>query len=134
MPKTGYGTAKGEPTYITTMRDAEKYHLTKSILEQIGGSKVCEGEFAFQQEVVRLAEDCGWRVYFTRFSLGSPKGYPDLHMVRPPEHIFAELKLDDAGTTIEQRQWLIDLQQCGVTTYLWRPQDWDAIQQVLAGE
>ena len=49
-------------------------------------------EKAWQNTVRKAAEALGWRVMTTWSSKHSPKGEPDLRMIRPPRVIFAELK------------------------------------------
>lgn len=82
----------------------------------------------------------GWRVAFTWSSIHSPEGEPDLRMVRvqtgvigvPARLILAELKTETGQPSAEQAEWLeLGSQVPGVETYLWRPSDWDEIQEVL---
>ena len=82
----------------------------------------------FAQAVVDLAVWCGWRVYRTWNSRHSPRGFPDVVLVRPPAVVIAELKSDCGRVSPAQGDWLEDLAQCpGIEVYLWRPADWDAI-------
>lgn len=100
-------------------------------------------EAAFQNTVRELAELCGWKVLTTWKSIHSPKGTPDLWLIRPPQFIAAELKttlpanqgpMSPKGQpTIEQAEVLELLSECpGVEPYLWRPEDWDEIVEVLS--
>ncbi len=85
--------------------------------------------------VVRLAGLFWWRVYHTRDSRGSAKGFPDLTMVRPPRLVFAELKSERGRLTIEQAEWLRAIEDTfgKPETYVWRPADWmsGAIEELL---
>src|SRR6266852_5041796 len=90
-------------------------------------------EASFQSQVEQLAQLFGWKVYHTRYSFGSSKGFPDLVLVRVPRLMFAELKREEKKPTSEQRAWLESLGQIlGVETYVWRPSDWDEIVAKLA--
>jgi hypothetical protein len=99
-------------------------------------------EEQFQQAVIQYAQLMGWRVYHTRNSKGSEPGFPDLFCVRAhfapngicerAECVIAELK-SGAKVTDDQRWWLaaLDSIATNVRTYLWRPDDWPEINQVL---
>ena len=89
-------------------------------------------ERAFMAQVVRAAELLGWRCYHTLRSEGSAAGFPDLVLVRRPRVVFAELKAQRTPVTGDQRAWLRELDACRVEAYLWRPSDWETIEQVLA--
>ena len=92
-------------------------------------------EDEFQTDVVRLAVALGWGpIYHTRFSLGSKRGYPDLHMLRGGRSLFAELKAMRGRVTPEQEMWLEALRAAGHEAYLWRPSDIDEIEAVLAAK
>lgn len=103
-------------------------------------------EKAFAQQIVDLARALGWREYRTWLSMRSPKGFPDLVLVRARDRrlVFAELKTDTGATTPEQDAWLEDLRaaswrqdgcgaaaHAGFEVYLWRPADFDAIARIL---
>lgn len=88
----------------------------------------------FQQQIIDLARLAGWLVYHTRDSRRSAPGFPDLVLARGQRVIFAELKRSEKETlSDEQETWLKTLRSAqGVETYLWRPENWDEIEQVLA--
>ena len=81
----------------------------------------------------------GWRDYHSWTSIHSPRGFPDLFMVRikddgEGEVIAAELKsnLKTSKASPAQMAWLEDLSHVpGIRTFLWRPSDWDAIVETL---
>ena len=77
-------------------------------------------EADFQRPVVDLAKLWGWAVWWTKWSLHSPKGLPDLIMARGERLLLAELKVN-APLSPEQREsrWVF----AGTTTegYVWRP-------------
>lgn len=64
-----------------------------------------------REQIRSLVKIYGWRMAFTQYSLRSPKGFPDLVLVRAPRLIFAELKSEVGKTTPEQDAWLADLRR-----------------------
>ena len=88
-------------------------------------------ESDFQRQVVDLAKMLGWSVAWTWNSMRSPKGWPDLFMVRGRRIVAAELKVN-ADLTYEQREWLWTLAATkNVEAYCWRPASWPQIERVL---
>ena len=98
----------------------------------------------FQQQVTDLAELYSWSwVHFRpaqtakgwRTPVSGPlgKGWPDLILVRARDQrvIFAELKTDAGKATADQAATLAFLTESGAEAHLWRPRDFDAIQEVL---
>jgi hypothetical protein len=88
-------------------------------------------EADFQGAVVDLAKLRGWAVWWTKYSLHSPKGWPDLVLCRPPRLVLAELKVD-AKVSPEQRESLWILAGTGAEVYVWRPSHWKQIERVLS--
>ncbi|SRR6266542_129380 len=88
-------------------------------------------EKAWQAQVLTLARMFGWRVFHVFNSRRSVPGFPDLVLVRRPRVIFAELKTDRGRLTDDQRDWLADLGECPVESYVWRPRDAQRIAEVL---
>jgi hypothetical protein len=89
-------------------------------------------EKQFRQQVIDLAKLFQWECYFTWTSIHSPRGMPDLILCKPPRVVFAELKTLKGQPTEYQINWLNLLSDCpGNECFLWRPDDWDAIQAVL---
>jgi hypothetical protein len=90
-------------------------------------------EKAFSEQVLTLAKLLGWTHYRVWVSIRSPRGFPDLVLVRPPRLIFAELKSEKGRLTEAQRAWIELLAQVpAVETYVWRPSDWPTILAVLS--
>jgi len=86
----------------------------------------------FQAAVLDLARLRGWRSFHVRESQGSAHGWPDLILLRRGRMIAAELKSMKGRPTPWQLVWLEDLGQvAGVESHLWRPSDWDDIEQAL---
>jgi hypothetical protein len=56
-------------------------------------------EADFQRQVVDLAKLRGWKVAWTWNSIHSPKGWPDLFMVRGKDCVAAELKVIGGNMT-----------------------------------
>ncbi len=90
-------------------------------------------EADFQRQVVNLAKMLGWAVWWTKYSLHSPKGLPDLIMARGGRLVLAELKVN-AKVTPEQCESLWILAGTGAEVYVWRPSCWPQIERVLARE
>jgi hypothetical protein len=89
-------------------------------------------ERQLREQVRSLCSIFGWRMAFTQYSLRSPKGLPDLQLVRPPRLIYAELKSETGKVTPEQQAWLDDLRRVpGVEAYLWKPSQIEAIAEIL---
>ena len=84
-------------------------------------------------QVRRLCRLFGWRVYHTRFSIGSDPGFPDLVLVKPPHVIFVELKTQTGVLTPYQKEWLGLLAECEAppATAVWRPNDVEAVVATL---
>lgn len=95
-----------------------------------------ERESEFQRRVEKLAKEHGWMCYHTYDSQKSEPGYPDLHCVHPDRglSIYVELKTVTGKASQAQVRWLLALQKCGETVYLWSPDDWDEIERVLTLE
>lgn len=89
-------------------------------------------EGAFQAQVLQLARLYGWHAYHPYDSRRSAKGWPDLALVRPPRLVLVELKTERGRVTPDQQAVLGLLASCpGVETYLFRPRDWEEIEEVL---
>lgn len=89
-------------------------------------------EREFQAMVIEFASLSQWLVYHTHDSRRSHAGFPDLTLVRPPRVVFAELKSERGRVMPQQQAWLDNLRECaGVESYLWRPSDWDELEDVL---
>lgn len=98
-------------------------------------------EAAFQAQVLHLAALLGWHRAHFRPAMnargqwrtavaGDGKGFPDLVLVRD-RVIFAELKTDRGRTTPEQHAWADHLRAAGAEYYLWRPRNWEHLQETL---
>jgi hypothetical protein len=88
-------------------------------------------EKQFMAQIVSLAKLYGWKVYHTFDSRRSTAGYPDLTLVRGYRLIFAEVKTDTGKVTDEQWGWINALDLTGATAELWRPMNWEHIQEML---
>lgn len=89
-------------------------------------------EKAFQVAVRDYAHLRGWHCYCVWNSRHSPKGWPDLVLLRPPRMVVAELKSARGRLTKEQRETVHMLRACGVEAYAWWPDSWALIEEVLA--
>ena len=94
-------------------------------------------EKVWRAQVVSLAKQLGWEVYFTWTSIHSPAGFPDLILVRENADgtvsmIFAELKSETGKLTDSQLGWLGLLGRVpSICVYVWRPSDWEDIVVAL---
>lgn len=88
-------------------------------------------ESDFQSQVVDLAKMLGWAVWWTKWSLHSPSGWPDLVLCRPPRLVLAELKVN-AELTPEQAESLWILAGTSAEVFCWKPSSWKQIEKVLA--
>lgn len=95
-------------------------------------------EATFQRNVIELATLLGYTVYHTFNSRHTTaRGYPDLALMRPAtshspaRYLLRELKTERGRLRPEQVVWLTTLQQCGVDAKVWRPSDWQEIEQTL---
>ena len=101
-------------------------------------------EADFLKQVVQLAEIRRWqwlhlRPGMTRDSWRTPvsgplgKGWPDIvaGRVKDRRRLAIELKRDGGSPTAEQVAVLAFLEAIGFEAFVWRPSDWDEIEQVL---
>ena len=88
-------------------------------------------EAQFMETLIEAAGYLGFRAYHTRFSVGSQAGFPDLVLTGKGRVIFAELKDDRRKLTPAQQEYLDYLRAEGIDAYLWRPSDWDDIEDIL---
>ena len=74
----------------------------------------------------------GWtHCYFTWRSTHSPAGFPDLVLVKPGKIIYIELKSMKGKLSDFQISWLIALACAGQWIYVWKPDCWTEIEEVL---
>jgi hypothetical protein len=90
----------------------------------------------FEKQVVQLAAACGFLCYHTRDSRGSNSGFPDWVFVsaRKKRTLFVEVKVPPDGPTIDQKIWLAELEGAGQLAFIFYPDDWDRIVELLHGE
>lgn len=80
------------------------------------------------------AKDCGWLCYHTWTSIHSPRGLPDLLMVRNGKLLFWELKSATGKLTDKQKEWLNALAQVpGADVRVVRPSNLEEAYQILVG-
>lgn len=103
-------------------------------------------ETEFMQQVTSLAELRGWQWMHIRPALNQRgdwrtpiagplgRGWPDLVLVQRSTGrlIFAELKAPRGQLSDEQQQVLELLALSWCETYVWRPDDWEQITEVLS--
>lgn len=93
-------------------------------------------EKAFTDMVRQAARAFGWMSYHTHNSKHSEAGYPDIRFVHPVrgQKFYAELKVGRNEPTDAQRQWIAALTNAGEVVFVWKPEHWDEIVDVLSGE
>ena len=93
-------------------------------------------EADFQRVVVQMARICGWQVYHTANSRRSTPGFPDLVLWHPQWErvIFRELKTQHGQISVAQDDVLQSLTAAGADARVWRPSDWDIIEETLTGQ
>jgi hypothetical protein len=86
-----------------------------------------------QVAIVQEAKQLGWMCFHQWNSKHSPAGFPDLFLVHPAtgRRLALELKTATGKVSIEQRDWLAALSQCGIPTAVVRPCDRDAVREWL---
>lgn len=95
---------------------------------------IAMSEKDWQSRVLDFARLHGWDLrYHTHDSQRSQPGFPDLVLgrVATGELIFAELKTDVGKLSAPQTLMLAQLAACGAVTHVWRPRDWETVQDVL---
>ncbi len=92
---------------------------------------IFQTEKTFQSAVRDYARLRDWHCYCVWDPRHSPKGWPDLVLLRPPRMVVAELKSTRGRLTKEQRETLDMLASCGAETFVWWPDSWDAIEHIL---
>ena len=93
-------------------------------------------EKEFQDQVLEAADKAGWWRHHDHDSRKqdwrADSGFPDLVLAKDGRIIFAELKAEKGRMSSSQLLWIDHLQpNAGVEVYIWRPDDWDEIVQVL---
>jgi hypothetical protein len=83
-------------------------------------------EKQLQANVIAFAKVCGWRVYHSWTSIHSPRGFPDLFMVRGAEFCAIELKAEKGRVSDYQTAWLDALAQLPGARFVGvvRPSSW----------
>jgi len=99
-------------------------------------------EDQFQRKVIARSIELGWEVAHFRASRtahgwrtacqGTAKGFPDLILLRHGIQVIAEIKAEGGKITPEQRRWLGAFSKVpGAIVCVWRPSDWQHIEEVL---
>lgn len=97
-------------------------------------------EAQFQQALIEFAALKGYLVaHFRpaqtqdgwRTAVQGDTGFPDLVLTNGIITVFAELKSSLGDLSAEQYEWLYNLQMSGAMAFLWTPEDWDEILEVL---
>ncbi len=88
-------------------------------------------EGPFQQSIIDVAIQLGWKVYHTRVSWKSADGFPDLTLAKH-RVVFWEVKTMTGRETEPQTDWLVTMDAIpGIEARVVRPCDWPYIERVL---
>lgn len=115
-----------------------------AVQQTAGKLAIAQTEAQFQRAVIELAVLNGWDwlhidrsrtregFWLTAAKGTLSKGWPDLLLIKGNRLIFVELKSEKGKVKPEQ---YLRLAQLGAiaSCYIWRPSDWDAMLEVLAG-
>lgn len=86
----------------------------------------------FQQQIIDLARYRGYDlIYHTHDSRHSPSGFPDLILLKEERMIVAELKVGKNKLSPEQYEWLVAFSKITRDVFVWYPEDWDEIFEVV---
>lgn len=99
-------------------------------------------EAEFTSQVLQYARLKGWRSAHFRPAMtkkgwrtpcqGDGKGFPDLLLLRDERIIAAELKRSKKEKLRPEQVLWIEAFEKTIPTYVWTPEDWRAIEEVLA--
>ena len=89
-------------------------------------------EKQLSQAIVSAARECGWLVNRPWLSIHSPKGFPDLFLVRDRKAFALELKSAKGKPSPQQLEWIEALKQVpGVDARIVYPSNLEAVYQAL---
>jgi hypothetical protein len=92
-------------------------------------------ERQWQEAVEELLREGGWAYIHLRDSRRQrATGWPDLFAVKGDKAIAIELKTMRGRVTPEQSRWLALLREAGISTYVWRPTQFDEVRRALLGD
>lgn len=101
-------------------------------------TRISEQDFA--RAVTDLAAQMGYHHMHVRRTVGrgrrwvtgtSISGWPDYAFWRPGRFFLAELKSETGTLSYDQQNVMRSLRQAGVDVYIWRPSDWNDIEQIF---
>ena len=88
-------------------------------------------EEPFQQGIIDVAIQLGWKVYHPRVSWKSADGFPDLTLVKH-RVVFWECKTMKGKPSDDQTDWLLTMDAIpGIEARVVTPCDWPYIERVL---
>lgn len=116
-----------DPWSVPTMR-------RKTDTMTAGDFQKTQTEAQFMKTVRDAAHQLGWVTVHFPNSLANPSGWPDLLMFRDGRVLVAELKTGTGKLGPKQWEWIGTLAGVGIHVQVWRPEDWETIEQTLKGE
>lgn len=88
-------------------------------------------EAQFQRRITDLCDWLRLKWHHETDSRRSKSGFPDLVIAGPGGVAFAEVKTEKGRVTKGQSEWIEMLTLAGVPAYVWRPSDWEWVEEVL---
>ena len=145
-------TVKGEPEWLKrALEDARREGRLKeaSVAHAPAGpgtrTKLKQSEAEFQKELCDYARRLGWKiahfrkvrvqrkggsVYWETPVAEDGKGFLDLELCRE-RLVKVELKVKPRKPSPEQLEWVDAYKRAGVEVYVWYPENWPQIEEVL---
>ncbi len=115
--------------YYITLR---KFYYVSQELPPLKKERGVITEKDLREQIRDLCKVLGYKFYFSWTSIHSPRGMPDLILVKPPRILFVELKTDKGQVSEYQKEWLDILNECpGCEVYVVRPSDIEEFAKVL---
>ncbi len=104
-------------------------------MKRIEATILATTEKQFTQQVKDLAQMLGYRYYHPWLAIHSPRGFPDVCLIKGKRLIFAELKTDKGVVSPAQTEWLEALKATGkCEVYLWRASQLQEVLDILRRE
>jgi DNA-binding transcriptional ArsR family regulator len=106
-------------------------HRSSMSVEEYRKRQKEEGPKGFRATVTQAAEQLGWIVVHFPNAMMNPTGWPDLILLKNGRVVFAELKVGGNTLSTAQEEWRELLLAHEFEHYVWYPEDWGQIEEVL---
>lgn len=88
-------------------------------------------EAQMQKGLIAAAKSLGYRCYHTTYSIGSERGFPDLHIVGHGKQFVFELKGPRGKVSEDQEDWIAAYDDAGVQAFVIWPSNYDQVLDML---